>query len=95
MNTRSVERVIVVGQNFTRSLDCLLTLSLRYVMVTCLNHGDGVGGRGVRRKDGWSVEQNALEREGLINIEPAICNGHLSYPWGRRWRDGGSVVQIV
>ena len=23
-----------------------------------------------------------------INIDPAICNGHLSYPWGRRWGEG-------
>ena len=20
-----------------------------------------------------------------VNIEPAICNGHLLYPWGRQW----------
>ena len=23
-----------------------------------------------------------------VNIEPAICNDHLPYPWGRRWREG-------
>ena len=29
-----------------RSLDQLLTLSPRYVKVSCLTYGDGVGGRG-------------------------------------------------
>ena len=24
----------------------------------------------------------------MVNIEPVICNGHLPYPWGRRWREG-------
>ena len=28
---------------------------------------------------GWSVEQNALERGEMVNIEPAICIGHLPY----------------
>ena len=23
-----------------------------------------------------------------VNIEPAICNGHMPYPWERRWRKG-------
>ena len=23
-----------------------------------------------------------------MNIKPAICNGHLPYPWGRCWREG-------
>ena len=44
------------------------TLSLQYVMVTCLTNGSGVGGRGGR--EGWgvghrgwgSMEQNAYER---------------------------------
>ena len=40
-----------------------LTLSPRYVMVTCFTHGDGVGGRGAGELDaegggGESVEQN-------------------------------------
>ena len=25
-----------------------------------------------------------------VNIEPTMCNGHLSYPWGRRWREGSA-----
>ena len=31
------------------------------------------------------------------NIEPAICNGHLPYPLGRRWREKrvGSWMQVV
>ena len=40
-----VKRLFAVGQNFTRSVDRPLTLSPRNVMVTCLTHGDGVGGR--------------------------------------------------
>ena len=56
---RSVERVIAVEQNFTRSLDRLLTLGPRYVMVTYLTHRDGVEGRrvcGVKRK-GWRIDE--------------------------------------
>ena len=49
MNLQSVDWVMEVGQNFTRSLNRLSTLSPRYVMVTCLTHWDGVGGRGVWR----------------------------------------------
>ena len=48
---RTAERVIKVGQNFTRS-DRLLTSSPQYVMVTCLTHRDGVGGRG-----GWALDK--------------------------------------
>ena len=46
-----------MGQNFTRSLNQLLILSPRYVVVTCITHGEGVEGRGgwgVRRR-GWEV----------------------------------------
>ena len=44
-----------MGQNFTPSVDRLLTLRPRYLMVTYLTHGDGVeGGGGVgRRMWGW------------------------------------------
>ena len=32
-----------------------------------------------------------------VNIEPAICTGHLLYPRGRRWKEGrvGSWTQGV
>ena len=46
------------------------------------------GGWGVRCKGWWgSVEQNAQERARSVNIEPAICNGHLPYPWRQCWRE--------
>ena len=35
-----------MGKKFTGSFDRLLKLSPRYVMVTCLTHGDGVEERG-------------------------------------------------
>ena len=41
---------------------------------------------------GWgSVKLNAMKKEGLLNIEPVICNGHLLSPWGwcRRGVGGG------
>ena len=60
------------GDKFSlaRSMNCkrlkfmqlLMRLSPRYIMVTCLTHGDGFGGRGGWRvgRRGWgSVEQNA------------------------------------
>ena len=40
-----------MGQNFTRSVERLLILSQRYVMVTCLTHEDGVGGWVVERRE--------------------------------------------
>ena len=39
------------GRQISHSLDRLLALSPRYVMVTCLTHEDGVGGWGE-----WELE---------------------------------------
>ena len=56
-------------------------------METALEGGEGwkLDAKGA----GW-VEKNAQERGGLMNLEHAICNGHLPYPWGQRWVAGES-----
>ena len=30
-----------------------------------------------------------LITQSAVNIEPAMYSGHLSYPWGQHWREGG------
>ena len=34
---------------------------------------------------------------GSVDIDPAICSGHLTDPWKQRWREGrvGSWIQGV
>ena len=46
-----------MGQNFTHSVDQLLTLSPQYVMVTYLTHGGGEEGWGVTCKGRGSVDK--------------------------------------
>ena len=36
-----------------------------------------------RNERGTAVRPNFTE-----SFARSICNGHLSYPWGRRWREG-------
>ena len=72
-------------------------MSPRYTAVTSHTHGDDVVGRGewqVGRRRWGAVEQNAQERFGSVNIEPTICNGHLPYPWERRWRLGRGEWEV-
>ena len=72
-----------------RSVNGLLPLSLRCVMVTCLTKADGVGVPGGRegKVRSWTQgvgvdEAKRLEESGRPkNIKPAICNGHLPYLW--------------
>ena len=59
-----------MGQNFTRSLDRLLTLSPRYVMVSCLTHRDGNGGRG-----GEGGELDARQEVALHDYPKNGCVG--------------------
>ena len=61
----SWNKIIAVGENYTRSLDRLLTLSLRYVTVTCLTHGtasEGGEGEELHAGGGGSVMPNIWER---------------------------------
>ena len=39
-----------------------------------------------------SLDPARSRAQTAVNIEPAICNGHLSYPWGRRWRGEGGTL---
>ena len=64
-------------------------------MVRWLTHGDGI-----RERGGWEVRQRRWEggvdgakrlwegRGGEVNIELAIFNGHLHYPWRWHGREG-------
>ena len=38
---------------------------------------------GLAARGGASVDQNAWEKRGSVNIETAICNDHLHSPWGQ------------
>ena len=58
VNTRSGKRVVVVGQNFIRSLNRVLTLSPRYVMFTCQRWGVG--------RRGWRVGEAKRLGEGRV-----------------------------
>ena len=74
-----------------QSINRLLTLSLQYIMVTYPTCVDVIGERGgwvVGCKGGGIGGAKCLAREGLVNIELAICNGDLSHLCRWHWRVG-------